>query len=279
MKLNEINLRDPFVLIHDEKVYLYGTNGTNAWNGKALGFDVFVSGDMENFQQKRVFSPSSLFWSDENYWAPEVHKINGKFYMFASFFQKDAGRKSEILVCDTPDGTFVPLGEPLTPDGMECLDATYFSQDGARYTVFCHEWTQCGDGEMMLMRLDENLRPASPPKLLFRASSAPWTQSFDGGKYITDGPFLWRMKSGKLLMLWSSHGRRGYAMGMAVADRIEGPWQHLNEPLIENDGGHGMIFENGGKLFITYHYPNEPNGAERPFFREVRERDDRLVLI
>ena len=158
MKLNEINLRDPYILTENGVCYLYGTTGgSSSWSGKAQGFDVYVSEDGENFIKKPVFRPNPSFWSDENYWAPEVHKIGGKFFMFASFFRKGEHRKSHILVCDTPDGTFVPLPAPLTPENWDCLDATYFEEDGKKYTIFCHEWTQCKDGEMVLAELDENL--------------------------------------------------------------------------------------------------------------------------
>ena len=279
MKLNEINLRDPFILTENGVLYLYGTTGgAGSWSGKAIGFDVYVSEDGENFVRKPVFRPSPSFWSDENYWAPEVHKIDGKFYMFASFFRAGEHRKSHILVCDTPDGTFIPLPDPLTPPEWDCLDATYFEEDGRRYTVFCHEWTQCGDGEMVLAELGDDLTIKGPVHILFRASQAPWTRGFDKKNFVTDGPFLHRLKSGKLLMLWSSNGEKGYAMGMATADRIEGPWTHIPVPLIGQDGGHGMLFSKNGKLYVTYHMPNNPSGAERPHYVEVREENDRLVL-
>ena len=131
---------------------------------------------------------------------------------------------------------------------------------------------------MVLAELDENLSIKGQVRVLFRASQAPWTRGFDGGNFITDGPFLHRMKSGKLMMLWSSSGEHGYAMGMATADRIEGPWTHCKDPLISQDGGHGMLFQKDGKLFVTYHMPNHPSGAERPYFAEVIEEGDRLVL-
>ena len=125
MKLNEINLRDPYILTENGVCYLYGTTGgSSSWSGKAQGFDVYVSEDGENFIKKPVFRPNPSFWSDENYWAPEVHKIGGKFFMFASFFRKGEHRKSHILVCDTPDGTFIPLPAPLTPENWDCLEKT-----------------------------------------------------------------------------------------------------------------------------------------------------------
>ena len=43
MKCQEINLRDPYVLVHDGMYYLYGTRGETAFVGKAYGFDVYTS--------------------------------------------------------------------------------------------------------------------------------------------------------------------------------------------------------------------------------------------
>lgn len=275
MRPDQINLRDPFVLKEDGKYYLYGTLHGNP-SDRRLGFNVYISGDLKEFTEKRVFEPPDDFGDMINYWAPEVHKINGKFYMFATFCRQGGVRHSRILVSDAPDGQFVPFPRPLTPEDMFCLDATYFEERGKRYTVFCHEWVQCGDGEMILAELNGDLEIASPLKVLFRASDALWTKNFNGGKYITDGPYLHRMQNGKLLMLWSSAGADGYAMGMSVANRIEGPWEHLPVPLVSNDGGHGMLFRDGGSLILTYHAPNAPRGAERPIFREVTEEGNIL---
>ena len=50
MKLNEINIRDPFVLPVGGKYYMYGTRGSKIF-GYAIGFDVFVSEDLENWSE------------------------------------------------------------------------------------------------------------------------------------------------------------------------------------------------------------------------------------
>ena len=61
---------------------------------------------------------------------------------------------------------------------------------------------------------------------------------------FTDGPFLVRSEHGSLLMLWSSFGEEGYAMGIArsAIGLITGPWMQQDEPLWARNGGHGMIF-------------------------------------
>ena len=81
MKLKEINLRDPFVLPEDGKYYLYGSRGSSDFD-KMLGFDVYVSNDLENWSNPtEVFSASEDFWATKCFWAPEVHKYQGKYYM------------------------------------------------------------------------------------------------------------------------------------------------------------------------------------------------------
>ncbi len=281
MKLKDIYIRDPFILKENGKYYMYGTTDSTAWAGPAEGFKVYVSSDLENFEEKVIFSANKDFWSNENYWAPECHKIDGKFYLFASFYAEGSMRRSQILVCDTPDGTFKPLNTPLTPADWNSLDATYFEDGGKRYTVFCHEWTQIKNGEICVAELDENLQIKGEIKSLFKATDAPWVRMLDVGtdNYVTDGPFLRRMTNGKILMLWSSFGDYGYAMGMAVADKIDGEWTHIETPLINKNGGHGMIFEDyNGKLFTVYHHPNNPHMSERAHFEEVIEKDGILVI-
>jgi hypothetical protein len=64
---------------------------------------------------------------------------------------------------------------------------------------------------------------------------------------------------GALLMLWSSMGERGYAIGVAVSasGQVTGPWRHGAEPLFAEDGGHGMVFESfDGRPMLALHVPN-----------------------
>ena len=84
MKTNEINIRDPFVLVHGGKYYLYGTRGETCW-GPADGFDVYVGQDLKNWEGPIVcFHNDGSFWADRNYWAPEVYALAGGVFMSAS---------------------------------------------------------------------------------------------------------------------------------------------------------------------------------------------------
>jgi beta-xylosidase len=284
--IESIHLRDPFILPvrEDETYYLFGT-GWKLPNGP--GFMCYHSRDLKEWQGPTVvFQYTQGFWSNRDYWAPEVHKYKGKYYMFASFKADGIPRGTQILMSDKPDGRYQPITDgPVTPEGWECLDGTMFIDHlNQPWMVFCHEWVQVGDGEMCAIQLSDDLKNRiGEPILLFRASEASWVVEIGGEKRgkVTDGPFLHRTKDGTLLMLWSSFGKSGYHLAIAISEsgKLEGPWKHPQVPLYTNDGGHGMLFRTfEDKLCLILHQPN--HGAPPiPTIMEARERDGMIELV
>ncbi len=279
MKRNEINIRDPFILTHNGKYYMYGTRAVNTWDvipPTPQGFDVYISTDLENWSEpKEIFAPYDGFWGKTQFWAPEVHKHNGKFYMLASFARNDGyQRGTGIFECDTPDGTFIDIvGGAITPNDWECLDGTLYVENDTPYIVFCHEWTQIKNGEVCALELTKDLKQAvGEPITLWSAGNAPWADDIRGnGSYVTDGPYLIKKQNGNLLCIWSSFSKGEYveAISRSSNGSIKGKWTIDNNLLYEKNGGHGMIFTdlNGNGNFV-YHSPNEtPN--ERPFYLPI----------
>ncbi len=287
MKLSDIHIRDPYILLDGGKYYLYGTrfNGEKGtYPQESEGTDVYVSEDLENFSQPiPIFRRDDSFWGTHHFWAPEVHKYNGRFYMFVTVASKTRNRGVQILVCDTPDGNFTPCAkDAVTPKEWECLDGTLYVENGKPYMVFCHEWSQIGDGEMCLIELSEDLSKAvSEPVTLFKASDPSWATGFTetGDKYVTDGPFFHTNSQGRLLMIWSSIADGKYVEAVSYSENgIKGPWKHYDELLYKEDGGHGMLFESkDGQLMFTMHYPNT-NDLERPVIVKVKEQNGTIVI-
>ncbi|MFB9328011.1 glycoside hydrolase family 43 protein [Paenibacillus aurantiacus] len=283
---SEIRIRDPFILsdASNHTYFLYGTTDENVWEGPATGFDVYHSSDLEQWEGPfPAFRPEADFWADRHYWAPEVYLYEGSFYMFASFKAEGKCRATQILKADNPLGPFVTITEaPVTPIDWECLDGTlHVDQDGTPWMIFCHEWLQVQDGKMCAIRLTKDLRsPDGEPVILFQASEAPWTKTWDGTTYVTDGPFIYKNQQEELLLLWSSGGEKGYTIGIArsASGNVVGPWTHEELPLYAEDGGHGMLFHKfDGELMLTIHTPNNsPN--ERAIFLPVTEREGSLKL-
>lgn len=290
LKNTDIHIRDPFVLpIASETLYyLYGTTGSEAWTDSASGIDYYTSPDLENWDGPfPAFRPPTDFWSDRNFWAPEVHHYRGQYYMFITFKAEGVCRGTQILRADSPQGPFAPISdEPVTPRDWECLDGTLFVDANEQaWMIFCHEWVQVGDGEICAIRLSEDLTTAiGDPHLLFHASEAKWAEELNsrGRKgYVTDGPYCHRLANNDLIMLWSSFNQGKYAVGVAksTSGDILDTWQQLPDPLVSGDGGHCMVFRAfDGQLYLAFHRPN-PNPDERPYFVPLTEKDATLALI
>ncbi|RCW43507.1 glycoside hydrolase family 43 protein [Paenibacillus prosopidis] len=294
----DIQIRDPFIFTNkrDGKYYMYGSTDKNIWS-EGTGFDVYVGEDLNHWEGPyTVFKPNEDFYSEQQFWAPEVHEYNGNYYMFATFFRKDNNhRGTAILRSDRLLGPFEPHSEgPVTPAEWHSLDGTFYrDEDGQPWMVFCHEWMQVGDGEICAMRLSEDLKEAvGKPIVLFRASEAPWPTPLElppnfpnpelksRENFITDGTFMYKASNGELLMLWASFVNNVYAQGISrsTSGVITGPWVHDAAPIYNNDGGHAMIFRTFEEnLMLTLHSPNI-TPEERPIIIPMVEEDGNITL-
>ena len=275
MKLNEINIRDPFILTENGKYYMYGTRAAN-FGQLTGGFDVYVSTDLSDWSEPiECFNSEEFGLNRSVNWAPEVHKYGGAYYMFATFTKENGLRGTYSLKAESPLGPFKPHSNgALTPFEWECLDGTlYVDRQGRPYLIFCHEHTQIIDGTVCFIRLNDDLTESlGEPTMLFKGSSPYYIdEKPQGDHYITDGPFTFRTSGGELLMVWSTFINHKYAQCVARSDNgeIDGNFVHL-PPLITDDGGHGMIFSGNSGLMLTFHTPNQ-TGFERPTFRKIRD--------
>ena len=115
------------------------------------------------------------------------------------------------------------------------LDGTLWVEEGIPYMVYCHEWVQIVDGSMELIQLKPDLSGTEGASMtLFHASAASWSTGGEPAagnpiSYVTDGCFLYRTKSGKLLMIWSSFLAGKYAIGIAesTTGKVTGPCPSL----------------------------------------------------
>ena len=167
------------------------------------------------------------------------------------------------------------------------LDGILWVENKTPYMVFCHEWAQISDGTMELIQLKKDLSGiVGKPKTLFHTTAAKWVRSlsstgFKYHGYETDGCFVYKSKTGKLLMIWSSFGDNGYGLGQLISESgsIEGPSKQIDKKIFYNSGGHGIIFKTfEGKLMITLHLPN--NGEkERAQVYELIDNGDSLEIV
>jgi len=297
VRLADERMRDSCILpdAATHTYYLVTSSGRRGPNGRPAVV-AFTSKDLETWTGPQVvFEIPADFWTKRGIWAPELHAYKGKFYLFLTFDSNElfpeqwrdwrprVKRGSQVLVADSPLGPFQPFENRSTlPVDMMTLDGTLHVEDGTPYMVFAHEWVQIKDGTIEYVQLKDDLSATiGEPKRLFHGSDAPWAKkSAQYGCYVTDGPYLYRTKTGKLLMLWSSFSAGGYTIGIARADsgKIAGPWTQQAEPLWNKDGGHPMVFHRfDGQLMLTFHSPNDsPLSRQRLY--EIEDTGDTLRL-
>jgi beta-xylosidase len=297
--MTAMHLHDPWIVADTaSRTYYLFTRNEAAMSGDArLGTMMYASRDLKHWTRpKLVFTLPAGTWARAGSWAPEVHAWKGKWYLFTTFHDPAATlgrsgprttyrRGTVLAVADRIDGPYrlVRGGEPIVAKDQMTLDGSlYVDPQGKPWLVYAHEWWQTGVGTMETMPLTDTLAAAGPARVLFKADEAPWVvgqKQPDGDTvYVTDGPELYRSRTGALLMLWSSYGRKGYVEGQARSRSggIEGPWEQLG-PLVERDSGHGMLFRAfDGRLMMILHRPfNHALGK----LYEMRDDGDRLSVV
>ena len=282
LKLADIPVHDPWILAHQETqtYYLYTSAGRRDTGDGRSGVKVYKSKDLQNWQGPYiVYRVPAGIWANPAHgvWAPEVHFYNGRYYLFITLHNRDKiidnppaswrtthMRGTVVLVGDSPEGPFEQMQDrPHPPADFMTLDGTLYIEAGVPWMVYCHEWIQTIDGTMEAVQLKPDLSAAvGEPIHLFKASDAPWLNagakvSKEPRSYVTDGPFLFKTKTGKLLMLWSSYDNGSYVETVARSEsgKLAGPWVQL-EPIIGGDSGHGMLFHTfDAKLMLILHQP------------------------
>ncbi len=290
--LAETRLRDPYILPDPPtQTYYLVTSSVRPVGLRANTVSVLRSKDLRTWTGPYpIFEIGPDFWAQGHIWAPEMHPYRGKYYLFATMngsrrlidepwpdWPDKTERGTQVLVADSPMGPFGPFANRSHTDpNIMALDGTLWVEEGVTYMVYCHEWVQIRDGTIELIRLKDDLSDVvGPPVTLFKASEAPWTPE-GRDRYVTDGPFLYRTRTGRLLMIWSSFTDTGYTTGIAASQsgRVQGPWVHMPTPLFRKDGGHGMIFTTfDGILMLLLHSPNRGPDERARLFELVDDGD------
>lgn len=131
---------DPFIIKHQQKYYTIWSNGR--------GFTVTESRFLTRFdREERVWSPPANAWNSFNLWAPEIHPIAGKWYIYyaasvhngAPFYAQRTG----VLESDSPFGPYIDKGMVYTGDdslrskeNLWAIDMTVLEVNGGYYAVW-----------------------------------------------------------------------------------------------------------------------------------------------
>ncbi|RMB35832.1 glycosyl hydrolase family 43 [Sphingomonas sp. PP-F2F-G114-C0414] len=299
LRMPDMPLHDPWIVADraTRTYHLYTRNEPKMSGDPRIGIMAYTSRNLRDWSRPRIVSvipPGG--WANDGAWAPEVHWWRGRWYLFATYHNESAALKTQgvrklhrrgttLAVADRLDGPFLPVrdAEPVVDPETMTLDGTLYVDPAKRpWLVYAHEWVQTGDGTIEAVPLNDRLAASGPPRVLFHASAAPWADGKPQAEgdviRVTDGPELFRTRTGRLLMLWSSYDRTGYVQGLARSrsGTLAGPWQQL-EPLVRRDSGHGMLFRRfDGTLMMVLHRPFK-NARGKLYV--MRDTGDRVAIV
>ena len=279
-----VQVRDPYILEYDGVYYMYGSHLVKD------GYGCVYSTDLNTWSEPvKVYAPEGKCDGFEDWWAPECHFYEDAFYLFASYRSASSGKHgTAVFRASDPLGPFEIISDGhVTPKDHDSIDGTLYVDDsGQPWMVYVDEWTtgEGGIGNMMAAKLSDDLTAfVSEPILLFRA-----TEGRHGAAFVTDGPFLYRTKNGRLLMLWSNFDKNGYCVLVAFSSNgeVDGTWRQQPGTLYTKtkrhaDGGHGMLFTMpDGALTLSIHSPNysSEDDPTTAVFVPVDDIGDTLVL-
>jgi GH43 family beta-xylosidase len=202
-----------------------------------------------------------------NIWAPEIHFIEGKWYIYFAAAQVEARFNHRIYVLESQSanplrGDWKEKGELETNWSSFSLDATHFEHRGAHYLV----WAQRERG----IRGNSNLYIA--------AMKNPWTiegkqvrisnPEFDWetrGFWVNEGPAVIK-RNGRVFITYSASATDDrYCMGMLTAedtaDLLEASsWSKSATPVFRSSSeagifgpGHNSFTSEAGYDILVYH--------------------------
>jgi len=191
-------------------------------------------------------------------WAPEIHNIDGKWYVYfaAGGAERATTWNIRIYVLENDsanplEGEWVEKGQLKTGWESFALDASTFEQKGTRYLI----WAQKGQGsrdnsDVYIAKMSSPLAIEGKAVRLTKPD-LPWEQI---GYRVNEGPTILR-KNGKIFLTYSAAATDWhYCLGMLTADENAdlldpASWKKSQEPVLKTDEER-KVFGSGHNSFI-----------------------------
>lgn len=215
-----------------------------------------------------VWRPAATGPNARSIWAPELHRIDGKWYLYytAADAQHDDDAHRGIFVlenasADPRQGTWIDRGRVNTRHTG--IDGTTFAYRGKRYFVYSPYVGPDSDLAIAAMANPWTLRGAET--IIARPDQA-WERQ--GGRQILEGPEFLQGPKGDLYLSYSGSAcwSDDYAIGLlhapAGSDPLNaGAWTKAPRPIVAKapsagvyaPGHNGFFTSSTGEHWIVYH--------------------------
>lgn len=270
---------DPWVTYKDGYYYYTNTTARNItlWKTKNMG-------DLKDAEKKIVWTPPQGKPYSKELWAPEIHYLQGKWYVyFAADSGNNFGHRLYVLENKSNDplqGTWTLKGELKTPQDKWAIDASVFENKGKLYVIWSG-WKGDVNGEQdIFIAKMKNPWTVKGGRTLISAPVYSWERNGDLNNpndvnhvSVNEGPEILKHNN-KIFLIYSASGcwTDTYALGMltatANADLLQASsWTKTDHPVFQESlsnhvyaTGHNSFFKSpdGTADYILYHANSEP---------------------
>lgn len=226
-------------------------------------------------------APEHVLWCahesgemSKHIWAPELHYLDGCWYIYFAAGEKEDGWKIRpwVLRCQDEDpvtGRWEECGKLTRAEGDQfsftdfSLDMTIFENAGKRYCIWA-EKVSVGKkiSNLYIAELETPLIMKTPQMLLTSPTYAWERHSF----WVNEGPAVFHY-DGRIFMTYSaSDTSAAYCIGMMWMNEADDPmdisaWHKSSQPVLVTDAakgiygpGHNAFFtDEQGTLYTSFH--------------------------
>lgn len=270
---------DPWCIYKDGYYYYTNSTGSNItlWKTKSIA-------ELKTAEKKVIFHPPATGPYSKELWAPEIHFLQGKWYIyFAADSGKNIGHRLWVLEnasADPLQGEWVMKGKLTTPGDKWSIDGSLFEHKNQLYVIWSGWEGDVNGQQNIYIATMSNPWTVAGERAKLSSPELPWETI--GELHNADDPPVVKVNEGpevlvhgnKLFLIYSASGcwTDFYALGMlnTTADKdLMDPasWKKSPEPVFKQSKengvyapGHNSFFKSpdGKEDYILYHANANP---------------------
>lgn len=259
---------DPWVIQKDSTYYF-----TYTFGNKLAIYKTGKMSALSNASLTTVWTPPTTGAYSKDIWAPELHYLQGKWYLYFAADSANINSTHRIYALENPStdpttGTWTLKGKVTDPSDKWAIDATELEYNGKSYLLWSG-WQGDVDGEQDIFiaqlsnpwTITGNRVMISSPTYSWEKAGAPPT--------VNEGPEVLKNAAGKVFVTYSASGcwTDDYALGMLTLKDGGDPlnasdWTKSSTPVFTKNTsggvfgpGHNSFFKSidGKEDWIVYH--------------------------
>jgi GH43 family beta-xylosidase len=279
LKYNEpwiLQRADPYIYRHTDGKY-YFTASVPAYDRIMLRCSDTLAG-IADAEEVTLWTKHESGIMSKHIWAPELHYLDGKWYIYFAGGERDDIWKIRpyVLECEGDDpmtGEWRELGMMQCADDDEfsfrafSLDATIFEDNGERYYVWAEKVGVGKQISNLYIAKMETPNKLKTVQVLLTTPDYDWERV---GFWVNEGPAVIK-RNGKIFLTYSaSETGAPYCMGMLTADEgsdLLDPlsWKKERYPVLASDeavgiygpGHNSFTVDEDGNDILVYHARTE----------------------